>query len=130
MRIVRHTCATLLPGRNVNPKIVSEMLGHASIAITLDTYSHVLPTMQSEAAKAMEDALSSRVGVVIGVEGASVRVLALCFALSFCTFAGISVCAGGGTRTHTRLPSPDFESALLRDRGRHGGTQGDKTALL
>src|SRR5215208_1342481 len=40
---LRHTCATLLLGRNVNPKIVSEMLGHASIAITLDTYSHLLP---------------------------------------------------------------------------------------
>jgi len=55
---LRHTCATLLLGRNVNPKIVSEMLGHASIAITLDTYSHVLPNMQNEAAKAMEDALT------------------------------------------------------------------------
>src|SRR5829696_2664493 len=55
---LRHTCATLLLGRNVNPKIVSEMLGHASIAITLDTYSHVLPNMQCEAAKALEDALS------------------------------------------------------------------------
>ena len=55
---LRHTCATLLLGRNVNPKIVSEMLGHASIAIALDTYSHVLPNMQGEAAKAMEDALS------------------------------------------------------------------------
>jgi integrase len=38
---LRHTCATLLLSRNVNPKIVSEMLGHANIAITLDTYSHV-----------------------------------------------------------------------------------------
>jgi integrase len=55
---LRHTCATLLLGRNVNPKIVSEMLGHASIAITLDTYSHVLPTMQDSAARAMEEALS------------------------------------------------------------------------
>src|SRR5215217_9461572 len=35
---LRHTCATLLLSRNVNPKIVSEMLGHSSIAITLDTY--------------------------------------------------------------------------------------------
>jgi integrase len=42
----------------VNPKIVSEMLGHATIAITLDTYSHVLPTMQESAATAMEEALS------------------------------------------------------------------------
>jgi len=55
---LRHTCATLLLSKNVNPKLVSEMLGHATIAITLDTYSHVLPTMQESAAKAMEDALS------------------------------------------------------------------------
>jgi integrase len=48
----------VLLGRNVNPKIVSEMLGHASIAITLDSYSHVLPNMQGEAARAMEEALS------------------------------------------------------------------------
>jgi integrase len=65
---LRHTCATLLLSKNVNPKVVSEMLGHATIAITLDTYSHVLPTMQESAAKAMEDALSQRVGVVIGVK--------------------------------------------------------------
>jgi integrase len=55
---LRHTCATLLLTKNVNPKVVSEMLGHASVAITLDTYSHVLPIMQDSAAKAMEDALS------------------------------------------------------------------------
>jgi integrase len=55
---LRHTCATLLLLKNVNPKVVSEMLGHASIAITLDTYSHVLPNMQNEATKAMEEALS------------------------------------------------------------------------
>ena len=40
------------------PKIVSEMLEHTTIAITLDTYSHVLPTMQESAANAIEDALS------------------------------------------------------------------------
>lgn len=54
---LRHTCATLLLGRNVNPKIVSEMLGHSSISIMLDTYSHVLPDMQDGAARALEDAL-------------------------------------------------------------------------
>ena len=48
----------MLLTQNVNPKVVSEMLGHSSIAITLDTYSHVLPNMQSEAAKAIEDTLS------------------------------------------------------------------------
>jgi len=45
-----------LLSRNANPKIVSEMLGHANIAITLDTYSHVLPDMQEKAAKALEEA--------------------------------------------------------------------------
>jgi integrase len=55
---LRHTCATPLLSKNVNPKIVSEMLGHASIAITLDTYSHVLPNMRDQAAAAMEEALS------------------------------------------------------------------------
>ena len=57
-RTVRLTAgATLLLSRNVNPKIVSEMLGHANISITLDTYSHVLPDMQEKAAKALEEAL-------------------------------------------------------------------------
>jgi integrase len=55
---LRDTCATLLLTKNVNPKIVSEMLGHATIAITLDTYSHVLPNMRDQAAAAMEEALS------------------------------------------------------------------------
>jgi integrase len=55
---LRPTCATLLLTRNVNPKIVSEMLGHSSIAITLDTYSHGLPNMRDQAAAAMEEALS------------------------------------------------------------------------
>src|SRR5215204_3690335 len=55
---LRHTCATLLLTKNVNPKVVSEMLGHATIAITLDTYSHVLPNMQESAAAALEDALT------------------------------------------------------------------------
>jgi len=55
---LRHTCATLLLGRNVNPKIVQEMLGHANISETMDTYSHVLPSMQESAASAIETALS------------------------------------------------------------------------
>jgi integrase len=55
---LRHTCATLLLSKNVNPKVVSEMLGHASVRITLDTYSHLMPEMQEQAAKAMEETLS------------------------------------------------------------------------
>lgn len=64
---LRHTAATILLLKNVNPKIVSEMLGHASIAITLDTYSHVLPNMQDSAVAAMEETLSQHVSVGIGV---------------------------------------------------------------
>jgi integrase len=55
---LRHTCATLLLGKGVHPKFVQELLGHANIAITLDTYSHVLPNMGDQASRAMEDALS------------------------------------------------------------------------
>jgi integrase len=54
-----HTCATLLLTKGVHSKIVSEMLGHSSIAITLDTYSHVIPDMQEIAVSAMEDALGN-----------------------------------------------------------------------
>jgi integrase len=54
---LRHTCATLLLGRGVHPKLVQELLGHATIAMTLDTYSHYLPSMGDQAARAMGDAL-------------------------------------------------------------------------
>jgi integrase len=50
---LRHTCATLALASNVNPKVVSEMLGHSTVAITLDVYSHVLPDMQQDAAAAV-----------------------------------------------------------------------------
>jgi integrase len=55
---LRHTCATLLLSEGVNVKVVFELLGHASITITLNTYAHVLPDMQDSAADAMEAALS------------------------------------------------------------------------
>lgn len=54
---LRHTAATLLLGRGIHPKIVSEMLGHTTVGITLDLYSHVTPTMQREAARAMDEIL-------------------------------------------------------------------------
>jgi integrase len=54
---LRHTCATLLLGKSVHPKIVQELLGHATISITLDTYSHVLPGMGDQAANVMDEAL-------------------------------------------------------------------------
>jgi integrase len=54
---LRHTSATLALTAGVPPKVVSEQLGHASAAFTLDTYSHVLPHMQEEAAAKMEAVL-------------------------------------------------------------------------
>ncbi len=54
---LRHTCATLLLAAGEHPKIVSERLGHASVTLTLDTYSHVLPDMQESAAKKLEGLL-------------------------------------------------------------------------
>lgn len=51
---LRHTTATLLLSEGENPKIVSERLGHSSVVLTLDTYSHVLPTMQEEATAKLE----------------------------------------------------------------------------
>ena len=53
---LRHTCATLLLGKGVHAKFVQELLGHATISITLDTYSHVLPGMGDAAAGAMDEA--------------------------------------------------------------------------
>ena len=56
---LRHTAATILLCQGIHVKVVSEMLGHSSIALTLDTYSHVLPHMQSEAAAAMDSAFGA-----------------------------------------------------------------------
>jgi len=55
---LRHTCATLLLTKGTHPKFVQELLGHATIAITLDTYSHVMPGMGEQTARAMQDTLS------------------------------------------------------------------------
>jgi integrase len=55
---LRHTCATLLLSKGTHPKFVQELLGHATVAITLDTYSHVVPGMGDQTARAMQDALS------------------------------------------------------------------------
>jgi len=52
---LRHTYATFLLSANVHPKIVAERLGHSTMQLTLDRYSHILPDMQQEAVKAAED---------------------------------------------------------------------------
>ena len=54
---LRHTCATLLLSKNVNPKFVQELLGHSTISQTMDTYSHVLPGMGDQTVVAMESSL-------------------------------------------------------------------------
>jgi integrase len=54
----RHSHATLMLAQGVHPKIVSERLGHSSVAITLDVYSHVLPGLQEAAARAFDDGLN------------------------------------------------------------------------
>jgi integrase len=46
---LRHTAATMHLGLMTNPKIVQEILGHSTISITMDAYSHVLPPMHREA---------------------------------------------------------------------------------
>ena len=54
---LRHTTASLLLSRGTNPKIVAERLGHASVNLTLNVYSHTIPSMQHEAAYDLEKAL-------------------------------------------------------------------------
>ncbi|CAN5846392.1 hypothetical protein BH23ACT11_BH23ACT11_14610 [soil metagenome] len=54
---LRHTCATLLLSRDVNPKVVSEMIGRSFISVTLGVNSHLLPDMQVKASEAFEEAL-------------------------------------------------------------------------
>jgi integrase len=51
---MRHTAASLLLEKNTHPKVVQELLGHSQITLTLDTYSHVIPTLQKEAARTMD----------------------------------------------------------------------------
>jgi len=54
---LRHTCATLLLGRGVHPKLVEHLLAHASMTMTLDRYSHWIPSMGRHAADGMDEAL-------------------------------------------------------------------------
>jgi len=51
---LRHSAATILLVVGVHPKVVQERLGHSSIAMTLDVYSHVIPSMQREAANKID----------------------------------------------------------------------------
>ena len=52
---LRHTAATLMLQQGIHPKVVQERLGHSQISLTLDTYSHVLPSMQEDAAQKLDE---------------------------------------------------------------------------
>jgi integrase len=55
---LRHTAATLMLKEGIHPKVDQERLGHSQISLTLDTYSHVLPSMQEEAAQKLDQLLT------------------------------------------------------------------------
>ncbi|HEX8265479.1 MAG TPA: tyrosine-type recombinase/integrase [Pyrinomonadaceae bacterium] len=61
---LRHTCATLLLLAGINPKIVSERLGHSTVTLTLDVYSHVLPGMQEAASQHLETMIFSKINTL------------------------------------------------------------------
>ena len=71
---LRHTGATLALAAGVPPKVVSEQLGHASAAFTLDIYSHVLPHMQEEAAVRVEEVLLGRFTQAVWSTWATTRI--------------------------------------------------------
>ena len=54
---LRHTFASLMLLRGVSPKVISEILGHASVAFTMDTYSHIIKGMQEDAMKLLDEVL-------------------------------------------------------------------------
>ena len=67
---LRHTCATLLLAKAIHPKFVQALLGHASISITMDLYSHWAPAMGDQAAATMEDVLQEAISVRVCRSGA------------------------------------------------------------
>ena len=54
---LRHSMATILLVAGIHPKVVQERLGHSSIAMTMDVYSHVLPSMQEDIARKFDEML-------------------------------------------------------------------------
>lgn len=57
---LRHSAATYRLAQGVSPRVVMETLGHSQISLTMNTYTHVLPAMQREAADLMDDLLDSK----------------------------------------------------------------------
>jgi integrase len=61
LHTLRHTHATELLREGIHPKVVSERLGHSTVALTLDVYSHVMPSMQDDAARALDATLRAAI---------------------------------------------------------------------
>jgi integrase len=70
---LRHSAATILLSIGVHPKVVQELLGHNQISMTMDTYSHVLPTMHEDAMNKLNEALSDEDDDNDGLSSAGVR---------------------------------------------------------
>ena len=64
---LRHTFATLMLARGVHPKVVQEMLGHSTITLTLDTYSHTTPALHLEASRQMDTLFGGQVAALVAV---------------------------------------------------------------
>ena len=58
---LRHSFATVLLSANVHPAVVQSTLGHSSITLTIDTYSHVMPGLEEAAARGIDDVLGDAV---------------------------------------------------------------------
>ena len=56
---LRHTCASLLLAQGIHPRVVMEILGHIQFSLTMNTYSHVIPELQQEAADQMDALLGT-----------------------------------------------------------------------
>lgn len=56
---LRHACASLLLAQNIHPRVVMEVLGHSQISLTMNTYSHLIPSLGRDAAKSMDAVLTA-----------------------------------------------------------------------
>jgi len=77
---LRHSAATILFVAGVNPKVIQELLGHSKISITLEVYSHVLPSMQQEAAGKIMDEVFK--GYSVTIHSGNCNPLELCWTKS------------------------------------------------
>ena len=64
---LRHSAATLLLSMGVPAKVIQELLGHSQISVTLNTYSHVLPSMQQEAMQKMNEVFKQQSQIVLWI---------------------------------------------------------------